>query len=235
MRTYTKFCQELNIAPLPLSQSDLARYIAYLASRLSYSSIKQYVNIIRIMHLEAGLPSPLGASWHVKSTLMGCKRILGDSPRPKLPITVALLKSLFLKLDLTQPMHVVFWAACLVAFFSFLRKSNILAQNGAGSRACCLRRQDVVFLPQGVKLTIHHSKTIQHGERELIVVLPRIPDSHLCPATALLLVYKFAQGSSGVAPLFCYPTQQGLKALSYQCFLSLLKSFLGQLGVDSSR
>ena len=194
MRAYLTFCRALNITPVPLSQNNLARYIAHLATKLSYCSIKQYINVIRIMHLEAGLPSPLGISWHVKSTLMSCKRVLGDTHRPKLPITIDLLKAIFSQLDLTEPMHVAFWAACLAAFFSFLRKSNMFVQGPGGPQAL-LRRQDVSFLPQGATLTIHHSKTIQNRERQLIIAIPHIPNSPLCPATALLLVHRLAPGS----------------------------------------
>ena len=86
------------------------------------------------MHLEAGLPRTLGTSWHVKSTLMGCKHVFGDTHRPKLPITRDLLKAIFSQLDQTELMHVVFWAACLAAFFSFLCKSNMFVQGLVGHR-----------------------------------------------------------------------------------------------------
>ena len=44
---------------MPISQVNLARYIVFLASQLSYASMKQYLNIVRIIHLEGGLPNPV--------------------------------------------------------------------------------------------------------------------------------------------------------------------------------
>ena len=54
-----------------------------------------------------------------QNALMGCRRVLGDTHRPKLPITIDLLKAISSQPDLTQPMHVAFWAACLPASFPF--------------------------------------------------------------------------------------------------------------------
>lgn len=233
MRTYMAFCNLMHIAPAPISQAKLARYIAYLASRLSYNSIKQYINIVRLIHIESGLANPLDVSWYIKSLMMGCKRVLGSTSKPKLAMTVDLLQQIFQVLDLTQPFQVVFWAACLIAFFSFLRKSNLFVGNDKGPQAF-LRRRDITFLAEGATLTIHHSKTIQHGERQLVIPVPHIAGSHLCPATAMLLVYKLVPGPPH-APLLCYPTLRGPIALSYRGFLSHLKSTLKRLGIDSSK
>ena len=167
MQAYLTFCCALNITPVPLSQNNLARYIAHLATKLSYCSIKQYINVIRIRNLEAGLPSPLGTSWHVGSTLMGCKRVFGDTHRPKLPMTIDLLKAIFSQLDLTEPVHMVFW----LLSFPVLRKSNMSVQSPGGPQAF-LRPQDVSFSPQGATLTLHHSKTIQNRERHLVSAIP---------------------------------------------------------------
>ena len=108
MRAYMSFCNGLNIQPVPISHANIARYVAYLASRLSYNSICQYLNIIRLLHLESGLPNPLEKSWYHKSLMQGCKRALGQVARPKLPITLHLLKQTFLCLDLTLPFDLAF-------------------------------------------------------------------------------------------------------------------------------
>ncbi|CAH1274599.1 Hypp5343 [Branchiostoma lanceolatum] len=44
----------------------------------------------------------------------------------KLPITPDILCAMYLQLDFIQAKHMVFWSACLVGFFSFFRKSNLL-------------------------------------------------------------------------------------------------------------
>ena len=60
MRAYMAFCNMIGVSPVPISQANLARYVAHLATKLSYSSIRQYLNIVRLIHLEGGLPSPPG-------------------------------------------------------------------------------------------------------------------------------------------------------------------------------
>ncbi|MEW8544939.1 MAG: hypothetical protein AB2693_15545, partial [Candidatus Thiodiazotropha sp.] len=40
---YFDFCVKIGIPPVPLSQVDLGRYIAFLSRRLSFSSIRQYL------------------------------------------------------------------------------------------------------------------------------------------------------------------------------------------------
>lgn len=92
MRTYMAFNNLMHIASAPISRAKLARYIAYLASRLSYNSIKQYINIVRLIHIESGLANPLDVSWYIKSLMMGCKRVLGSTSKPKLAMTVDLLQ-----------------------------------------------------------------------------------------------------------------------------------------------
>ena len=56
---------------------------------------------------------------------------LGASQKQKLPITPAILLQIFGLVDLSSSLDVTFWACCLVAFFSFSRKSNLLVKSMA--------------------------------------------------------------------------------------------------------
>lgn len=194
------------------------------------------MNIIRLVHAENGLPNPCDSSWFLTSLLRGCKRALGDKCTPKLPITIDLLWKLFQLLEFSDLRDITFWATCLVAFFSFLRKSNLLASAGQGQRGspCYLRRGDVTFLREGALLRLKHTKTLQYNERELEIPLPHISGSPLCPSRALLLVYKGVSLPT-VAPLFCYAGPHGPVTYTYQSFMWRLKLLLGQLGVDANR
>ena len=231
LKAYTAFCNLLHIPPLPISQLNLARYIAYLSSRLCYASVKQYLNIVRLLHIESGVANPLG-TWYLDSLLRGCRRVMGNTSKPKLPITVELLKKMFSFLNLTLHVDLTFWAVCLVGFFSFLRKSNLLSNSSKAQGVSMLTRGDVSFLPAGVLLRISHSKTVQFGERNLEIPIPHIPNSPLCPSSALLLMCK-TQPAHARAPLFTCPSQAGPVAFTYSMFISRLKTCLGRAGVDS--
>jgi hypothetical protein len=59
LRSYFNFCLEYDCVPVPASQETLVCYMTCLARRLLPSSIPNYMNVIRLLHLEAGLKNPL--------------------------------------------------------------------------------------------------------------------------------------------------------------------------------
>ena len=123
---FLKFCVQMQVSPTLLSQENLGRYIAFLSRRLAFSSVKQYLNVVCLLHLEAGFPNPFEKNWYVTSILKGVRHVKEDTSTQKLPITKDILKQIFLKLDLHSSLNRAFWATCLVGFFSFFRKSNLL-------------------------------------------------------------------------------------------------------------
>ena len=65
------------------------------------------------------------------------------------------------------------WALFLVAFFSFLRKSNLLivAASPSATSDKLPRRCDLVLVPEGAFLQIRATKTIQFKQRILSIPL----------------------------------------------------------------
>lgn len=124
--TFLKFCACMNLPPVPASSNTICLYAAFLARTLKFSSIKQYLGIIGLMHKEFGLPNPLRGNWHVSSLLTGVKRVLGNAPQEKLPITFDVLRKVHNVLNLSCSVDSSFWAICLVAFFGIFRKSHLL-------------------------------------------------------------------------------------------------------------
>ena len=143
---YLKFCQNIKCSPVPLSNQNLSRFTAFLARTLSPTSILVYLNIVRILHLEAGFPNPLNDNFHLKTVLKGIKREKGSEPKRVLPITPELLLKIYQRLDMSSPYWAYFWAACLVAFFGFLRKSNLFMESNVNH---FLKRRDVLMTKNG--------------------------------------------------------------------------------------
>ena len=79
LRSYLKFCSQADVSTLNINQYDLACYTVTLSKRLKYNSIKQYLNVVRLLHAEAGLPNPLKDNWFTESVLRGVRRTLGDT------------------------------------------------------------------------------------------------------------------------------------------------------------
>ena len=233
---FLRFCVEMKISPVPLSQENLGRYIAFLSRRLCFNSVKQYLNIVRLMHLEAGFQNPLKKNWYVESILKGVRRIKGDSSVRKLPITLDILRQIFLTLNLNDPFDRTFWAACLVGFFSFFRKSNLLVTSHVlfdpNLNLCA---HDLNLTLEGAVLTVRWSKVIQFKERVLHIPLPKIPDSPLCPSTALLRLTLENPSCPQPTPLFRYSWLGASVPLTQGQFTNKLQSCLNLVGRDASK
>lgn len=232
---YLHFCSCLNISPVPISPSNLGRYIAFLANKLCFSSIRQYLNVVRLLHLEAGYANPLSENWYLSSILKGLRRFKGQATVQKLPITCSILQGILGHLNFSRPFDLAFWAACLVGFFSFFRKSNLLVSSLAKfdpSKHLCY--SDVLFQPSGAVLTVRWSKTIQFKQRILHIPLPRMVNSPFCPSAALMLCRHMLPHLTDPFPLFCYPASEGIKPLTHTEFVDCLRNCLSKLGLDPS-
>lgn len=201
----------------------------FLARSLSYSSIPAYLNVIRIIHLEAGFENPL-STWLLTSLLKGVKRTINKPAKQKLPITLDILKKIHLVLDLTTSIHKTFWASCLVAFYAFLRKATLLPKSKKDSKIICV--SDLQFSSSGALLSIRFTKTIQNQDRILQIPLPKLHSySPLCPVQALEDMLQDLNSKPG-DPLFCYYNGKNLLPLTHDIFVKLLKSSIRLCGYD---
>lgn len=242
LRAYLRFCLYFGYTPVPCSSHHLLRYVVFLARTLSASSIPCYLNVVRIVHLQSGFPNPLQEPFFKfqKDLLMrGIKRLHGNAVRQKLPITPDLLRKIHGTLDFTNSLDATFWAACVIAFFSFFRKSNLLiASAGSFDPQKHLRMCDIRVCKWGLLLIVRWSKTIQYRNRTLLVPVPRIEHSTLCPHAAVTQAFKLlSRHDSGTllnGPAFVYITGEQVRPLTYATFTNKLKKSLQQCGVDSS-
>ena len=99
-KSYLTFCETYNLSAVPASTDTIVKYAAYLASKLKYNSIKCYMNAIRLLHLEFGIPNPLLSNFRYTQVMRGIRRALGDTPAQKAPMTIPLLKNIRSSLNL---------------------------------------------------------------------------------------------------------------------------------------
>ena len=98
----------------------------------------------------------------------------------------------------------VFTTVYLLAFFSFMRVSNIVPHSRAQyDHTRHLARGDVIFSSIEVIVLMKWSKTIQFRDRVVTIRVPFLPDSSLCPVTALKAMIALVPGSAN-DPHFCY-------------------------------
>ena len=236
MYAYLRFCVFFGYKPIPISTVTLTRYVAFLARTLKFSSIKQYLNVLRILHLEGGFPNPLKDNWILESVLMGIKRDKGTMVKQKRPISPKILLKFLSVLDLSIPFDACIWAAALMAFFCFFRKSNLLPKSASAfSTKSNLCVGDVLFFPWGAFVIVRWSKTIQYSERLLKVPMPLLRNHPLCPVTALLQCLKANGNLTPSDPLFMYVEHGNRKPLTHTVFVCKLRDILEQVYRAASR
>lgn len=204
---YLKFCDLTKLPPTPATSQNLCRYAAFLARSRAPSTIRQYMNIIRIISLQFGLPGPLD-SWELKSMLTGVRRGKGDRSVQKEPITIQQLSKFHMCLNTSRIEDCQFWAACLVGFFGLLRVSNFTISN-KGQSSLSFNRQDISFNEQGCLLSIKSSKTNQFRSRNHEVALPYFPNSELCPTSALSRFLAVTREVPATCPIFSIKDRSG--------------------------
>lgn len=201
-RAYLSFCKILGIQPIPATTSTLCRYVAYLARRLRFNSIKQYINIIRLFHLEWGFKNPLQDNFKLSMVLRGVRRERAVPPARKLPITPYLLARIRAGLNLRNPREAGAWAAALIMFFSLLRRSNVLPNSlREFNPEKHLRRKDLTISRDSAQLTTRWSKTNQFKERRTVIPLPRTNNT-LCPVVAAFQAFRLTPNADPWGPAF---------------------------------
>ncbi|XP_062586634.1 uncharacterized protein LOC134248237 [Saccostrea cucullata] len=229
---YLDFCAKVNLPGVPAAPEQIILYIAYLVDVKSfkYSTIKNYLNIVKHLHCANDLDDPIHGVWSIQQTLKGAKRELGDAQGAATPIQprhLLLIRS-SLCLDLKEDLS--FWTACLIAFFGLLRPGNFLSQGPicVPDRDLCI--QNISPHAKGFLLSLNWTKTLQFREQQLQVTLPDLHGHPLCPASALRSLFHLLfidSLTSDTSPLL---QKANGEPLSYSWFLSRLRRVLP--GVD---
>ena len=227
MDSYIAFCTIMRTPPVPATPEVILQYAALLARTLKFSSVKQYLNIIRLLHLSSGLPNPLEGNFNIHYVLRGIQRSIASPPARKRPITPQLLIAILSNLDVAVCHDAAVWAAALLMFYGLLRRSNVLSPSMAQfnpSKHLC--RSDLSFHPGGATLSIHWSKTNQFAQRNRLLPLPSMPCHVLCPVKALYNYITLAPHVAGDHPLFVTPSKTGCTPLSPSTFVSCIRKCL---------
>ena len=134
-------------------------------------------------------------------------------PKFKANITIALLIKIVEKCDALKHGQ-VYKAVFLLAYFAFLRLSNVVpssAKNFDVTRN--LLRSDVIFGPPGAHIILKWGKAMQAANSHQVIQIPTLPSSPICPVTAIKSMLSSVPASSS-SPLFLLPLPSGLSILT---------------------
>lgn len=229
-RTFLSFCYFFELDPIPVSVETLCLYAQCLSEAFkAVSSVKNYVSGVKMLHTLTNSSIHAFQSMDLRLTLRGLARLKPHMPKQAMPMTPQILLAIHHLLDMQQPMHVAYWALFLLAFFTFARKSNLVAESvGSKSR---LLREHIVIGSKGLLISFKWTKTIQFGQRCLIVPVVQIPGSKLCPVSAYKTMCSLIPASRS-SSAFVYPVGGKLKAITYGNLQNFLRRCIQQLGMQ---
>ena len=234
--SYLAFCSAMGYTAVPATSSTLCQYAALLARTHKFSSIKQYLHIVRILHLEWDLPNPLQSNFPLQTVLRGIRRDIGDSVTRKTPITPNLLCFILKSLDLSSLVDSTTWAAALIMFFGMLRRSNVICSSlSSFDPSKHLRRKDITFTTDFMTVSIRWSKTIQFKDRILKLPLPRIQEHVLCPVQATFKAFSMTPNAPPDGPAFVISQSAQPVPLTVKIFIETVRRALVSSGFDGKQ
>ena len=133
-KRFYEFCTQLGKihpsgSPCPADEWTLCFFATFLASTVQHSTIKVYLSAVRSLHIDQGFADLLVNCLRLRRVLRGIKRTQGDTSSLRLPVTDDIMAVIFKALDLNIPDHCMFWAACNLAYFGFLRFAEFIVSN----------------------------------------------------------------------------------------------------------
>ena len=91
----------------------------------------------------------------------------------------------------------------------------------------------MAFTSSGANIHVSATKTIQCQQWSVVLPIPSIPGSHLCPTSALHCHLSLNPGPVS-APLFSVISGPGLQPITYKQFCAFLSRVISRLQLDAS-
>ena len=177
-------------------------FIEYLhQNHISHKVISAYLSSVRSMASLYNLPLQPFSHPALTRLLRSISLTSHFAPTPRGVFDIPTLYNISMSCDTRDDPH-LYRAIFLVAFYGFLRMSNIAPHSSKNfSQHHHFLRQDVIFGPPGAHLILKWTKTMQDRKSHHIIQLPTISNKYLCPVQALTALLK-SRDLPPQAPLF---------------------------------
>lgn len=193
--------------------------------------MQNYLASLASLHNLNNLAAPDLSNFAIQQCLRGLQRNRKEHPNRKRAITPKHLLKIHSHLYvLPADTRAIFWAACLFAFHSLLRKSNLLPDSRMQKH---IRVCDIQKINNGLLITLSTLKTHRFLAERHEIPLHEILDSPLCPVSAYKKIMKHRRRST-THPLFSFRSGAGLwKDLNGTLFSKCLYLTLTAAGCHS--
>ena len=232
IRQYLYFTLYFLLPILPSSVDTLICFLEFMSLTSSYEHLKHLLSSVKFLHEAYDLPFPVN-NFKLDMTLQGLKRRLAKVAFQVLPITPSVLRAIFSLLDLRRNEDLALWCAYLVSFYGLLRKKNAVPENQKFDHKKVLTRQNFVIDLVGYRIYMYigFSKTIQFGQRDLVLPIPGNQDPVLDPVRHLHDLFTRVP-CPPTSPAFTYKPGSYIK---YGQFTKKLKDLLTRAGYDADQ
>ena len=231
---FVGFCVFLNIAFQQVTSEVILAFMEFLTGNgASYSSVANHVSAVKAMFGLYGLPLAMFDSPKIKLFIKSVQMNRPISVSMPSIIDISLLQKITQVCD-SMYMGQIFKAIYLLAFYSFLRLSNIVPHASSQfDPSRHLARGDVILGKSSGKIIIKWSKTIQTRDRVKIIDLPFLQHSPLCPIMALRVLLSLIPSGNN-SPLFQIKNHSKWSVLTDSKVRYHFKLVLKKLGLGSS-
>ena len=234
---FTTFLQFLEYVGLSLDEVHHVIVIAFIellvANGLKIVTISNYLSSIKNKYKLYGLSvSSLEHEW-VQRVLRSIELNVPVQRQLKCVFSLQQLQQIVEICD-TIPLGWIYKVVFLVAYFAFLRLSNLVPTSISGfdpTRHLC--RGDWIVSDDSVGIMLKWSKTLQFQSSFKVIPLPCLGNSPLCPVKAFEIMTQYAPLPSQ-APMFSIPQGCGSVPLTQSKVRKMLHSILLGLGMDSA-
>ncbi len=235
-RKYLSFCIHYNLKDVDPSIKTICLYATHLSQTLeSPASVLNYISGVRLMHKHIEVNATALDSFELTLTLRSIMLNVRHIPNARKPITIPLLKQLVHLCDtLERPLGSTVKAGIIIAFYGFLRQSNLVAHSAATfdpSRSPC--RGHVKLAPPGLQVTIVWSKTQQSAmDQQAVIPIPKIDNVLLDPVRAYKEMIKDIPTVKPTDPLLMLKNRTPMLIKHLQ---AIFKEMLQALNLDTRR
>ena len=214
---FEKFCTRFGFKSLPSDPKTISLYLTDLSNKCKFSTLKRRLASINVIHKIKGfhidIKHPI-----ITENLIGIKRKIGFYQKGKKPL---LINYLYQIIDLINQNQVN-------KNLQLLRDKAIILLGFAGgfrrSELVSLKKSDLEFISEGVKITLRKSKIDQYGQG-LIKGIPYFKNTKYCP---VLAVKEWISSSDNLGEEKLFPYSDKTVAL-------IVKKYLALIGQDSKQ
>ena len=230
IRTWFNFCVYFDFPHKQATSKSLVPYLQLMSLTVTYGHLKHLISSTKFYHQAIGREFP-EHDFDVHNTLHGLKREKSRTVFQALPLTPAIMRRMFVNLDTSKPKDLSLWCSYLITFYCLFRKSNSVPKSAKEidlKRTLMRKHIRVDTTTNRVYVHVTFSKTIQFGQRDLIVPIPGNSDAAMDPVRHISAMFKFCP-CPGESPAFTYSQD---KFITYSGFTTSLKQLLVKAGLD---